>query len=191
MNKPSRAVRGDRAVPSARRCYAGRAAVRDAAAPPSLAPALPLIAGTHRPGGRRRSCLVCPPSPVPPSSTQRAEVGRCLACRRRSPRSRLRCSESASSAGASSRAKAPAARTTRTAGAQAQRGNGARRGSASSPATATAAPFTFAPGSAARGRSCSRFTTSTEAMRWSCRTKSSGPFAANTTRVAARNSLNR
>jgi len=34
----------------------------------------PLIAGTHRPGGRRRSCLVCPPSPVPPSSTQRAEV---------------------------------------------------------------------------------------------------------------------
>jgi hypothetical protein len=78
--------------------------------------------------------------------------------RRRWPRSRLRCFESASNAGRFSRAKAPAARITRTVGARVPRGNGARRGSASSPGTATAAPFTFDRVSAARERSCWRFT---------------------------------
>jgi hypothetical protein len=77
-------------------------------------------------------------------------------CRRRSPRSRRRCSESASNAGRSSRARAPAARSTPTVGAQARRGNGARRGSASSPGMATAAPSTSGRVSAARGRGCSR-----------------------------------
>jgi hypothetical protein len=107
------------------------------------------------------------------------------------PSPRGRCSRRASSAGRSSRpAWARAALIIRTAGARAQRGSGARRGSASSPGTATAARFTFGLVNAARGRSCSRFTTWTAAVTYSWfLMRSSPPSVASTTPAAARDAF--